>query len=152
MTNISEKEMKKLIEIADKARLRRDWYTSFVTLLCLLEVLLVGLGLIVIMFNPAKFSLEQLQMFVEFFGIGIACVALVVAAFSFYKKPFEVQIIDSVEKEFQWLSKNVKESKKILLRALIAMKIKQPNVSLKELFNLYPSMFDEETIVRQMYS
>ena len=32
------------------------------------------------------------------------------------------------------------------------MKIRQPNVSLTELYNLYPSMFDEGTIIKGMYS
>lgn len=152
MRNISEERIKKLIEIADKARLERDRFKSGVSIVLLLLVILIATSLIIAIFNPAKLSLEQLQYFLGYLAIYIPCMALTVAVFSFSEKPFQVRIIDSVKEQFQRLSKNVKESEKILLRALITMKIKQPDVSLTKLYNSYPSMFDEETIVKRMYS
>jgi len=90
-------------------------------------------------------------------GILIADLALLVAFVSIGVNAPEIPLKrkityqEHVEINYDKMKSKVKEGQRLFLKALVMMKCKQPDISLKEIYDMDNSLFNEKRLLNRLY-
>jgi len=140
----SEESVLRLIELVDK-NFAWKWYDVFrFSPFAINLFFMTFIALLLYFYLPLAPLSERITIILVFFGLILAFLQVVASM----PKLFGFYIIDRNHKT---ISKCVNESERILLKALITMKYKQPGFLLAETYQRYKSLFEEETLVKNLY-
>jgi len=111
----------------------------------------------ILAFLKITFSYKQpptLPEEISFYGLAAALLAAFIGFVSLFPIMYKTEkecYINFVTNYLINLKGTINEETKILLRALVTMKAKQPNVNLLEIFKVNPEFFSKERLLKSLY-